>query len=51
MEHKPCFGKKPLKEPETMKEKGCIKCPHWNGCLTVTWITQGKGIKEGDNNA
>lgn len=51
MTYPDCYGKLALKEPETMKEKGCINCPHWNGCLTVSWITQGKGIKEGDNHA
>lgn len=45
MERKPCYGKLALKEPETMKGKGCINCPHWNGCLTGTWITKGKGLE------
>ena len=43
MEHKPCFGKKPLNEPETVRKRGCVKCPDWNSCLSVTWITDGLG--------
>ena len=43
MTYPDCYGKLALKEPEIMKEKGCIKCPHWNSCLSVTWLTNGKG--------
>lgn len=50
MNYPDCYGKLALKEPETMKKKCCIKCPHWNGCLTVTWIEQGKGMKEDKGN-
>lgn len=38
-----CYGKKPLDKPGN----GCTQCPHWNGCLSVTWITEGKGWKGG----
>lgn len=43
MEHKPCFGKQPQNKPEIMKERGCVQCPDWNSCLSLTWITDGKG--------
>ena len=45
MKYPPCFGKLALGKPETMKEKGCIRCPHWNCCLSTTWITDGKGME------
>ena len=47
MKYPDCYGKLALKEPENMKEKGCIHCAQWNGCLTVTRITEGKGVEAG----
>lgn len=43
MKYPDCYGKKPLDKPGN----GCTQCPHWNGCLSVTWITEGKGWKGG----
>lgn len=45
MKYPDCFGKLALAEPETMKEKGCIRCPHWNSCQSTTWITRGQGLE------
>lgn len=44
-EHKPCFGKRPLNEPETMRKRGCIKCQDCNICYSVTLDTDGKGLE------
>lgn len=45
MEHKPCFGKRPLDEPETMRKRDCIKCKDCNICYSVTLATDGKGLE------
>ena len=45
MEHKPCFGKQPQNKPEIMQKRGCVQCPDWNCCLSITQITKGKGLE------
>ena len=47
MRYPDCYGKMALGKPKAMKEKGCIECPHWNGCLSVTRITEGNGVEVG----
>lgn len=47
MNYPDCYGKLALGKPKTMKEKGCIECLHLNGCLSVTRITEGKGVEVG----